>query len=43
MGTEPSPPRGNNGQNGHWNFDEDLEGVRSLGAVLDDWGLCLAG
>ena len=23
-------------RNDYWNFDQDLEGVRSLGAVLDD-------
>ena len=27
----------------HWSFDRDLEGVRSLGAALDDGGFVLVG
>src|SRR5262249_4784797 len=33
-GTEPVPPAVS--REDHWSFDQDLEGVRSLGAVLID-------
>ena len=33
-GTEPVPPAVS--REDHWSFDQDLEGVRSLGAVLVD-------
>ena len=29
-------------RNDYWNFDQDLEGVRSLGAVLDDASFVLS-
>jgi len=34
-GTEAIPPK-QMVRNDYWSFDQDLEGVRSLGAVLDD-------